>query len=259
MLRKLIKYDLLWINRVMVYYYALTIVLSVIMRISENFTGSAVGDLIYGILRGFVVAAFANVIINAAIRIWVRFTQNHYKDEAYLTHTLPTTKAQLFDSKIISALITTFIAVSVVIACFFIAFWNHDMYTYFHNLVEYGDAVPIIVGILVTSLLEILYIVSVGLFGIVVGHRSNNARMLRSIIIGMVLYFALQGVLLGVIYAMGSFDDSIKAMFSNNPDNSLSLDSYRTLIIATDIIYALLNIGLYFTAKKIFKKGVNVE
>ena len=77
MLRKLIKYDLLWINRVMVYYYALTIVLSVLMRIAENFTGSIMGDIVYGILRGFVIAAFANVIINAAIRIWVRFVQNH--------------------------------------------------------------------------------------------------------------------------------------------------------------------------------------
>ncbi|MBO4855190.1 hypothetical protein J5500_02155 [Candidatus Saccharibacteria bacterium] len=259
MLRKLIKYDLLWINRVMVYYYALTIVLSVLMRIAENFTGSVMGDIVYGILRGFVIAAFANVIINAAIRIWVRFTQNHYKDEAYLTHTLPATKAQLFDSKAISALISTLTAVAIVIVCFFIAFWNNDMYTYFHNLVEYGNAAPIIAGIFITSLLEVLYIVIVGLFGIVVGHRFNNGRMLRSIIIGMVLYFALQCILLAAIYAAGSFDDSIKAMFSNNPQNSISLDSYRTLIIITDVIYVVINTGLYFSAKKLFQKGVNVD
>ena len=259
MLRKLIKYDLLWINRVMVFYYALTIVLSVLMRIASNFTGSVMGDIIYGILRGVVIAAFVNVIVNAAIRIWIRFRYNHYKDEAYLTHTLPVTRAQLFDSKAISALISTLIALTIVIGCFFLAFWNHDLYLYFRHLIDYGDMGFILVGVFVTAILEIIYAVAVGLFGIVVGHRANNGRVVRSVIIGMVLYFALQTVLLAVIYSIGFFDDSVKAMFSNNPENAISFDSYRTLVIVADLTYLALNTILYFAAKKIFAKGVNVE
>lgn len=259
MLRKLIKYDLLWINRVMVFYYVITIVLSVLTRIASNFTGSAMGDIIYGILKGVTIAAFVNVIVNAAIRIWVRFRQNHYKDEAYLTHTLPVTRSHLYDSKALSALISVLLALVVVIACFFLAFWNDDLYQYFRYLVDYGDMGFILGGIFVTAVLEVLYAVTVGIFGIVLGHRSNNNRVVNSVAIGMGLYFALQTVLVIIIYAVGFFDDGIKAMFSNSPTNSISFDSYRILLIAADTAYLVLNAGLYFAGKKLFEKGVNVD
>ena len=128
MLRKLIKYDLLWINRTLIIFYILTFIFALLMRLGENLTDSVIGSLLRHILPGFVISAMASTLINAAIRVWVRFRQNCYKDEAYLTHTLPITRAQLFDSKVISSLISIVIAVAVVIAAFFIAFWNNDMY-----------------------------------------------------------------------------------------------------------------------------------
>lgn len=259
MLRKLIKYDLLWINRTLIIFYILTFIFALLMRLGENLTDSVIGSLLRHILPGFVISAMASTLINAAIRVWVRFRQNCYKDEAYLTHTLPITRAQLFDSKVISSLISIIIAVAVVIAAFFIAFWNNDMYEYFRSLVENADMGFIIGGILVTALLEIIYIVSVGFFSLVAGHRQNNNRVLYSVVIGMLLYFALQGVLLAVIYCIGFFDDGVKAMFTTNPENAVSFDNYRTLIIITDVLYLLLNVGLYFGGKHLFKKGVNVE
>ena len=114
-------------------------------------------------------------------------------------------------------------------------------------------------GVFATAILEVLYVIVVGIFGIVLGHRSNSNRVLCSVLIGMMLYFTLQTVLVAVIFVAGFFDDSIKAMFSFNPDNSISFASYRTLIILSDVSYLLLNVGLYFGGKKIFEKGVNVE
>ena len=259
MLRKLIKYDLLWMNRTLVIFYAITFIFALLMRLGENLTDSVIGSLLRHILPGFVIGAMISSLINAAIRIWVRFRQNCYKDEAYLTHTLPITRAQLYDSKVISSLISIVIAVAIVIACFFIAFWTNDLYEYFRSLVENADLGFIIGGILVTALLEIVYIVCVGLFGLVAGHRRNNNRVLHSVIIGMILYFALQCVLLAVIYFIGFFDDGVKAMFSSDPENAISLENYRTLIILVDVLYCVLNVGLYFGGKKLFKKGVNVE
>ena len=133
------------------------------------------------------------------------------------------------------------------------------MYQYFRYLVDYGDMGFILGGVFVTAVLEVLYIVVVGIFGIVLGHRSNNNRVVNSVAIGMGLYFALQTVLLAVIYAVGFFDDGVKAMFSSDPANSISFDSYRTLIIAADAAYLVLDFGLYFGGKKLFAKGVNVD
>ncbi len=259
MLRKLIKYDLLWINRVLIFYYAITVVLSILTRIASNFTDSAIGNILHGILLGCTIGAFINTLINAAIRIWVRFTQNHYKDESYLVHTLPAAKAQLYDSKIYSALITTLIALAVVIICFFIAFWNDDIYQYFHNLVQIEDMSFVLIGMIVTAILEVIYIVAVGIFGIVLGHRANNNRMLMSILIGVGLYFALQTILLVVVFVAGFFDSGIQAMFSNDPENAVSFSTYRTLIVISDVSYLVLNAGLFLGAKKLFEKGVNVD
>ena len=259
MLRKLIKYDLLWILRTLVIFYIITFIFALLMRLGENLTDSVIGSLLRHILPGFVIGAMISTLINAAIRIWVRFRQNCYKDEAYLTHTLPVTKAQLYDSKIISALLASLLSIAVVIASFFIAFWNNDMYEYFHNLVATSDFAFILFGIIITAILELVYIVAVGIFGLVLGHRSSGNRVVNSAAIGIGLYFALQIVLLAVVYCIGFFNDGIKAMFESDPTNAVSLESYRSLIIATDLTYLVLDVGLFLGARQLFEKGVNVD
>lgn len=259
MLKKLIKYDFLWMNRNMVIIFAIATILSILTRIASNFTGSVIGDLVFGILRGFTIAAFANAVINSAIRIWERFRQSFYKDEAYLTHTLPVSKNTLYDSKVLSGLCAIVLSLAVVIACFFIAFWNNDMYEYFRSVFKDGDMTFIVLGILITAVLEVVYAVNVGMFSLAVGHRANNGRMVRSVILGIFLYFALQSILLAIIYSIGMFDDSVKAMFGDATDVTIGFSTYRTLIVVTDIIYLALTTGLYFGGKKLFCKGVDVE
>ncbi len=259
MLRKLIKYDFLWMNRNMVIIFAITAILSILTRIASNYTDSVMGEIIFGILRGFTIAAFANVIVNSAIRIWERFRQSFYKDEAYLTHTLPVSKNTLYDSKTLSGLCAILLSLVVVVACFFIAFWNNDMYEYFRSVFKDGDMTIIVVGIFVTAILEVCYAVNVGMFSLTVGHRSNNGRIARSVILGIFLYFALQSILLAIIYSIGMFDDSVKAMFGDASDVAIGFSTYRMLIIVTDAIYLVLTTALYFFGRKIFSKGVNVE
>ncbi|MCR5572711.1 MAG: hypothetical protein K6F57_02970 [Candidatus Saccharibacteria bacterium] len=259
MLRKLIKYDFLWMNRNMVIIFAITAILSILTRIASNYTDSVMGEIIFGILRGFTIAAFANAIINSAIRIWERFRQSFYKDEAYLTHTLPVSKNTLYDSKTLSGLCAILLSLAVVVACFFIAFWNNDIYAYFRTVFKDGDMTIIVVGIFVTAILEVCYAVNVGMFSLTVGHRSNNGRIARSVILGIFLYFALQSILLAIIYSIGMFDDSVKAMFGDASDVAIGFSTYRMLIIVTDAIYLVLTTALYFFGRKLFSKGVNVE
>lgn len=259
MLRKLIKYDFLWMNRNMVIIFAIAAILSILTRIASNFTDSVMGEIIFGILRGFTIAAFANIIVNSAIRIWERFRQSFYKDEAYLTHTLPVSKNTLYDSKTLSGLCAILLSLIVVIVCFFIAFWNNDIYEYFRTVFKDGDMTIIVVGIFVTAVLEVCYAVNVGMFSLTVGHRSNNGRIARSVILGIFLYFALQSILLAIIYSIGMFDDSVKAMFGDASDVAIGFSTYRMLIIVTDAIYLVLTTVLYFFGRKLFSKGVNVE
>ena len=54
---------------------------------------------------------FVNAVINTLMRVWARTVRNVYKDEAYLTHTLPVEKSKIYLSKFIAAIITMFTSV----------------------------------------------------------------------------------------------------------------------------------------------------
>ena len=78
------------------------------------------------ISSGCMIAMIANVVINVMIRSWVRFRDSIYKDEAYLTHTLPVTKNDLYNSKLIQTFIFFFIGFAVVLLSLFIAYYTPD-------------------------------------------------------------------------------------------------------------------------------------
>ena len=101
MLKKLIKYDLLWINKIMIIYFMISIIICTLTRIASLNTGTSIGNIIYQILKGVSISSIASVLINSVIRVWVRFRNSIYKDESYLTHTLPVSKCILYNSKII--------------------------------------------------------------------------------------------------------------------------------------------------------------
>ncbi len=259
MLKKLVKYDFIWINRHMAIFFAITLIFAIFTRLADGMTGSVMGDIIHGILRGCTIAAFVNTVINCAIRIWVRFRQNFYKDEAYLTHTLPVTKNQLYDSKAISTVGTVLVSFLVVIIGFFIAFWNDDIYQYLQNVFKNSDMTFILVSLFITTVLEAMYTVYVGIFSIVVGHRSNNNRVLISVILGILLYYGLQTILVAIIAIVGIFDDSVKVMFGDATDTTIEFSAYRNIMLIANILYVIVTAGLYFAGRKLFAKGVNVE
>ena len=164
-----------------------------------------------------------------------------------------------YDGKIISSICTVLLSVTVVIASFFIAFWNNDIYEYLRNVFKDGDMSFIVISLFATAILEVIYAINVGIFSIVVGHRANNSRVLISIILGFALYYGLQCVLLAGIAIAGIFDDSIQAMFGDASNTSIGFSTYRTLMLITNLLYLTLCTGLYFGGKKLFAKGVNVE
>ena len=255
MLKKLCKYDLIWINKLMIIYFIISIIISLLARIMGYFNSSSIGNILYLILRGTSISSFATVIINSVIRIWVRFRNSLYKDESYLTHTLPITKNTLYDSKFLSALLSVFISIIVIIISFAIAFLNKDMI----NIIKiiFNNNTFIIISSILTILLEVIYMTTSGILGIVIGYKSSNHKVLKSVFIGITLYFIMQLLILGIVYIVGLFNTPIGSLFNNNY-NVLD-DSYKSLIIIVNIIYVVFISIMYFIGKKLFNKGVNVE
>ena len=256
MLKKLIKYDLLWINKIMLIYFSISIIICTLTRISSLHTSSSIGNIIYQILKGVSISCFASVLINSVIRVWVRFRNSIYKDESYLTHTLPISKNTLYNSKILSSIISVLISLIVIIISFIIAFLNKDIINTIKII--FNNNSFIIIGMILTVILEIIYMSYCGIMGILLGNSFNNNKTLKSVFIGISLYFVMQLIILGIIYIIGFFNTDIGILFKEYT-NTIMDSSFKTLILVVNILYLLFIIMMYFTGKKIFNKGVNVE
>jgi hypothetical protein len=98
MLTKLLKYDLKYMIKNMSIFYILGLFFAVLSRILLSIDGSFMLMIISRISVGCMFAMVANILINTMMRSWIRFRDSIYKDESYLTHTLPVTKNDIYNS-----------------------------------------------------------------------------------------------------------------------------------------------------------------
>ena len=124
MLGKLLKYDLKWCFKPLVVFYILAIIFSIITRMIESVDQTLILLIMDKICSGVVIAMLINILINCLMRNWVRFERNIYKDESYLTHTLPVSKNKIYLSKILTAIITLFVSFIIIVICLAIVCLN---------------------------------------------------------------------------------------------------------------------------------------
>ena len=265
MLTKLLKYDLKYMIKNMSVFYILAIFFGITTRILYSMEQSVMVDIISKISFGCMIAMIANIFINTIMRSWVRFTSFIYKDESYLTHTLPVTKNDIYNSKFIQTLIFTIFSLAIIIIALFIAFYTKDRWIFFKEYlnntaagIDLNLTVYIIVLILI-FFLEIINIIQAGFLGIILGHKKNNYKIGFSILFGFIVYLLSQGLVILSVFIAGLFNSNIMGLFRSN--NNLPIDSgtFKLLIILSIIIYSLV-IGLMsIICKKEFNKGVNIE
>ena len=108
MLKKLIKYDLKWSFKVVSIFLGLGFAFAVLGKLFSLIENSTVFNIISLICNGTALSLIISGLINCIIRSWVRIITNLYKDESYLTHTLPISRETHYLSKIISFMICEF-------------------------------------------------------------------------------------------------------------------------------------------------------
>lgn len=260
MLGKLLKYDLKWIYKVIVVFYVLSLIFSLLTRlflINDSF----VFNILNKISAGIAISMIVSCLINCLMRSWVRFIRNIYKDESYLTHTLPVAKKDIYLSKVLSALITSFTTILVAVVCLFICYYSKENLEFLKTSLEFTANTldtTIIKLILVISLvffLEIVLVLLIGYVGIIIGHKSNKNRMAKTIIISVISYLLTQGIILILIYLFGYIDIDVLEVFKSSV---ISVTAIKKVMILGIVIYLVFNIIYYFIGKKQLEQGVNV-
>ena len=263
MLKKLLKYDLENIYKVLNIFYVLALLISILTRIFFSIKNSTMANIIAQIFSGTTIAMIANIIINNLMRIWVRFKQNLYGDESYLTHTLPVSKKTIYLSKFLTSIITMTTSIIIIGITLFIAYYSKENLLFLENLltpIANMYEINIMTFLTMTLLIFALELISAlqsGYTGLILGHRKNNNKIVYSIVMGLITYTITQIFVLICILVFGIFNPGIIDLFTSNNINNLSL--FKDIMYMSIIIYSICIIVNYFVNTYLFEKGVNVD
>lgn len=264
MLNKLLKYDLKYMLKNMTVFYLLSIFFAITTRILFNIEQSVIINIIGQISVGCMFAMLANILINTMMRSWVRFRDLLYKDESYLTHTLPITKNELYNSKFIQTLIFFFIGFLVILLSLFIAYYSKENWNLLTNSIKtittgLNIRTSFFITMFITLIfLEIFNAIQCGFFGMILGHKKNNGKLGYSVLFGFIIYLLVQTLVLALIFVYGLFDSSIMELFKTST-TTIDVKAFKVLAIAAFVLYFLVIFIMSILCKKELNKGVNIE
>jgi len=263
MLGKLLKYDLKWGCKPLVVFYIIAIFFAIVSKIFQQFENSLIFFVIAQICSGVVISMAVNILINNFMRVWSRFIRNMYKDEAYLTHTLPVKKSTIYTSKILMTIITMLISVIVILISLAICYLTKDNIEFLIDSIEatavfFNSSVSsFLITIAVTLFFELLFGVFAGIMGIILGYRANNLKVVKSIVFGFACYLIPSMLTLGGIFVIGLFNPDVMYLFNNMI--GFSSEAIKAVMLGGIAMYATYIIIYYFLGKKLLEKGVNVD
>ncbi len=263
MLGKLLKYDLKWTYKVLVVFYILSLVFSIITRILFSIENSFIFDILAKICSGITISMIANILINNILRLWARFTRNAYGDESYLTHTLPVEKKTIYNAKFLASLVSMLTSIIVIVLTLFVAYYSKENLQILKSLLtpiaEIYDS-TILNFLFVTIFivfLELFFTLQIGYTGIILGHKKNNKKIGFTILFGFICYMISQMFILAILFVIGIFNKDIMNLFITN--QVVSIDIVKNIMYLAIGIYGGLVILYYFINTSLLKKGVNVD
>lgn len=263
MLKKLLKYDLKDMYKVLIIFYSISIIFAILTRLFLNIENSTIFNILGHIASGTLISMIINILINNIMRVWALFIKNIYGDQSYLTHTLPVEKNTIYLSKVLSSVITMFTSVLVILIDVFIAYYSDELLTFIKDSLQiissmYNSSITaLLLVIFFIFFLEMVFALECGLTGIILGHKSNNKKIIKSIIYGFGYYTICQIFILIMLFILGLFNVEIMNLFITN--SSIDFSIIKIIMYVSIVIYSVYIVITYVINKKIFEKGVNVD
>ena len=147
MLKKLLKYDF----RAVLKFWWIAVAANFLLSVTGGFISliesydTWLAELV-STMSGFplflVNCSYVALFIVALVLLFIRFYQNFFSDEGYLTFTLPVTRSQLLNSKVITGI--SIMGATLLVCCANLLLMNIITYwpdvvdgTYFHSFMKY--------------------------------------------------------------------------------------------------------------------------
>ena len=265
MLKKLLKYDLEYMYKSLFLFYGVTIVSAIFTRIFGSLGDAFIFDVINKLLNFTTVAMMFCVAFVSVIRMWIRFKNNLYGDESYLTHTLPVTKKQLYTSKFLTSVIIILSSLIVLVVTYFIGYVKsmEEIKTLWEVFTLDGAAFLLLVILIFLMILGCIHSVQLGYTGIILGNRRNNNKLAWSVVFGFIVYFITQ-VINAIVMISFVVNKQIRDFLFTSVEENMGVEGLTMHILnimfgSIFILYVIYVIALYFINNKFLKKGVNVD
>lgn len=256
MLKKLLKYDLLYLFKKTFYCFIVALGLSILLLIVRNLPDFDFINIVQGsTMFLFVVCLIAFPIFGLIISI-TRYNKNMLSDEGYLTHTLPVKKSSLLLSKLISNFIFLAAIILTIVLSIFLAYADFNLFGRFINEIEEMFDVVITTGIEVVLLILLILniIVYVALYTVLFPMCQTLAAMNDN-----------KKGLMTVIYVVLSL---VAIQFANNITQYIVLKIFEgTSLVAYEVallsVYLIVNIAvivlMYLATLSLLKKRLNLK
>ncbi len=235
MLRKLIKHDFLSLNKSLLVIYLLSIISTFVVIISSSFSGD-IAIATEAIGKDFALICLLITLLVPFFKCFFKIKDSLYKNEGYLTHTLPISKGTLYDGKILSAIFTLIISWVLFASCFMSAFSGMNIIKLFLNVINDSKMLSTSIETISLAFTQLLFIFMSCIVGLILGSKLRKNKDSMTFLFGSLIYSLINFIVLYII-------------------RKLDLDYF----IYMTIIFGILNIVLYFVGRMLFKKGVNLE
>ena len=218
----------------------------------------------------FLLYYFGIIAISLAamLIIAVRFYKTMFTDEAYLTHTLPVTRAQLFWSKFCSAfgyyLFTTFLIILSAICVFCTLLFKMSLGTDFINdITELYNEITSEIGVLAIVFYMIFYIgitlisslagIMIIFASIILGQNFVKHRIIGSIVCYFIITIIIQILAFVLNFVSGLISTQLLQF------EMLSIQYYNVYYFFIGIFNVILFVALTFISLSQLKKNLNLE
>ena len=263
MLKKLLKYDLKWILKVEYIWSVITIIFAILTRLTSLLNESVITSIIKSVLTSITITGMLNVLFNGIIRTWIRVRNNLYKDEAYLTHTLPVESKTILSSKVLSGIITMLFGILIITISFFIAFYNESLINYIKESMQIvattlnSSITKLLLILFIVLFLEFTFILMVGITGIIKGHEANDGKVIKSVLYSGIYWLSFSILSLLIVYLISLTNKDMTALFTGT--GVISYSALKIFLLLVIIIYIVYIIVLYLISKHELNKGINID
>lgn len=260
MLGKVLKYDLKALCRYLIPLYAVLFGLGIMIRLLGFFDNVSIIAIICGLMIvALVVLSCLSFVLNGIFSVKY-YLENLFKDEGYLTHTLPVKKGTLLFSKVLASLVTFSMTALVLIISLIVAFYQKGLFVEVVkvlNLSIYGMSVyEFLLFMIVYGVIGYIVTILMVYAAIAIGYSRSSNKLVSSVVWGLIFYFVMEFLYLGLLGIIMI----INPTFISNLDNSVFMMKDLIIFFSIFMVFTAFIGGVYYyISYRFMDKKLNLE